>query len=297
MEFNETFDVPENAHLIVKNIRGAIHVGQGESGKIRIQATLDETTGNPERTRVRISQKEDGTVEAITDYERPSIWLGQNPSKVVYQIEAPQHVLARVRNVSGAILIEQVHGNHRIRNVSGNIHLTNIRGELDVKNVSGRIEAHGLHGKQHLESVSGRLHVERSEITVLGAKTVSGSQYIETALGDGPYRMQTISGGLRLVLDQAQPCTVNATSISGQFKSDLGNTRGSVSKRNWQLDFDGGGPTIRMKTISGAMRVLLDGGSNGSRISPTTPSRQDRIQVLNQVSAGELTVEDALRKL
>jgi hypothetical protein len=297
MDFDQTFNVSENPRLLLSNVRGPVSVSGGVGSQIHIVAHMDETSGNPEGTEVTITQHENGTVEARTEWNKNYGWFLHRPCKVSYTITVPENCRVKVSNVSGSIELTNVHGDHKIRNVSGSVQLDNTHGNLSAKVVSGKVIARGLAGDVSLEAVSGGLSVEDSNLNRLHTKTVSGSQMLESPLGEGPYSLSSVSGSIRLILGKQQGCHVVASCISGGFKSDLPDARGSISKRHWDLEFMGGGPDIKMKTVSGSMRVLSYADASAQRVEVHSPTREERMETLHKVSNGDLSVEEAIRQL
>ena len=60
-----TFEVGSPANLVVKNVRGHVHLVPGEEGKIKVEVLTHPGDGNPDYTEVELTQSEDGTVRAV----------------------------------------------------------------------------------------------------------------------------------------------------------------------------------------------------------------------------------------
>lgn len=295
--YEENFDVSAPAKLVVKNICGEIKVSPTEGSQIRVVAVVDLDSGEGESTEVLIEQDDDGTVRAKTSYEHERFFGAHKPCKVHYTIEAPADTSVYIKNVSGPIDVQGLNGKHRIKAVSGSVYLADLNGEIEASTVSGKIEAKNLIGPAELNTVSGRLRVESSDIPRLRATSVSGKLVVGTPLGEGPYELKTVSGSVRLIVPDGTGCSVKANSVSGRLKTDQLNVSGHVSKRKWDVDINGGGTSVRLKSVSGSLYIVTSEGASAGAVRVHKQPREDRMDILSKVSEGDLTVEDAMAKL
>ncbi len=294
--FEQQFSVGSPAVLRVKNIRGPVIVEPHAEPSIHILAIRRDETGNAERTLVSLTQDENGDVLASTDYEDHFFGIS-NPCEVHYTIRTPRETHLRVRQVSGNTRAHGLAGKLKIKSVSGPIQLADMEGELVIGTVSGALEARTLRGPLEVDSVSGRVTVLESDLPEVLAKTVSGRVTLQTPLGAGPYKFTSVSGGVSLIIPAEQGCRVHGHTTSGHFRTDLMGTRGNHSRRSWDLDLNGGGPEVRFKSVSGNLRLLNHPDSNPRGIKFQAAESADRLQVLEKVRSGEISVEDALRAL
>ena len=92
-------------------------------------------------------------------------------------------------------------------------------------------------------------------------------------------------------------CHVDASAVSGKFYTDLEFSRSSVSKRRWRVQVGEGGPEVRLKTVSGKMQLLSSFDARGRVPGVVVQSRESRKEILNRLSEGQISVEEAVKEL
>lgn len=155
---------------------------------------------------------------------------------------------------------------------SGDIHVSDLSGPAKINTGSGSIDATGLSGRTTLETGSGDIRAELQSSTGVKAQTGSGSirlkgvqgeLYAETGSGDidvegqptSSWRLQTGSGSVTLATGSAH-FSLDAQTGSGSVHSDPPiTTHGSFEKHHITGDVNGGGPTVRVETGSGDIRI------------------------------------------
>ncbi|MBI3159472.1 MAG: DUF4097 family beta strand repeat protein [Chloroflexi bacterium] len=214
-----------------------------------------------------------------------------------YTVKVPRQTSVRTRNVSGGTRVSGLDGHHKFKSVSGGLILEDLAGDIDASVVSGQIQARRLHGPAELSAVSGKIVIAESDLPTLQAGTVSGRLHIETPLGEGPYRFTSVSGGVRLEVAEGQGCHVHARTVSGHIRTNLEATHGVVDRRYWDVDLNGGGPVVSLKSTSGSLTLVNAGGGEPGPVHFKRGEHKDRIEVLTRLENGELSVEDALKEL
>ncbi len=155
---------------------------------------------------------------------------------------------------------------------SGDLKISSLGGSLKANTGSGSIEANGLSGRVALETGSGDIRAEMSSAPDVKAQTGSGSirlqgvtggLYAETGSGDievsgqpgSNWKLQTGSGTVTMNTGSAK-FSLDATTGSGTIHSDPPITmHGSLEKHHITGDVNGGGPTVRVETGSGDVRI------------------------------------------
>ena len=293
-----SFDVGSPAKLVVKNIRGQITLVPGEEGKVKVEVITHLGDGNPDYTEIELNQDADGTVRAVV--RMPDAVFGifnRKPLRVDFKIEAPVRTDMRVKVVSGSIDARGFEGDLDFGTVSGSLDLADLSGRLDLDSVSGKIKGSGLKGNANLSVVSGRIEMRDCDFPSMKASTVSGKAELQTRLGEGPYKISAVSGSLLLVVPEDSSCVVRASAVSGKFFTDLDVRQSHVSRGRWDVSIGEGGPEVKMKAVSGKMRLLSSFDASGSVPGQVQMSHGQRKDVLSRLSEGEISVEDALKEL
>ena len=156
---------------------------------------------------------------------------------------------------------------------SGDLKISDLGGSLKANTGSGSIEATGLSGRVVLETGSGDIHADMSSAPDVKAETGSGSirlrgvtggLYAQTGSGDieisgqpgSNWKLETGSGSVTLNTGSSARFTLDATTGSGSIHSDPPlTTHGSLEKHHITGDVNGGGPTVRVETGSGDVRI------------------------------------------
>ena len=293
-----SFEVGSPAKLIVKNIRGQVELVPGEDDKIKIEVISHLGDGDPEYTEVYLEQEKDGTVRAEVRVPKSAFAIfNRKPQRIDFKIEAPVQTDVRVKVVSGSIQARGLEGNLDFGTVSGGISLEDLSGRLDLDSVSGKITGARLKGRTFLSVVSGAIEMHECDFPSLKATTVSGKAEVQTKLGEGPYKLDAVSGSLLLVVPEDSGCVVEASAVSGRFYTDLAVSQSQVGRRKWNVRIGDGGPGVKMKTVSGKMRLLSSFEAQGTVPGEVKLSQTQHKDVLSRLSEGEITVEDALNEL
>ncbi|HYK36400.1 DUF4097 family beta strand repeat-containing protein [Alloacidobacterium sp.] len=155
---------------------------------------------------------------------------------------------------------------------SGDIRVSALSGPAKINTGSGSIDASGLSGRTNLQTGSGDIRAELSSPTEVKAQTGSGSirlkgvqgdLYAQTGSGDieiqgqptASWRLETGSGSVTLDTGSAR-FSLDAQTGSGSVHSDPPlTTHGSFEKHHITGDINGGGPTVRVETGSGDIRI------------------------------------------
>jgi DUF4097 and DUF4098 domain-containing protein YvlB len=227
-------------------------------------------------------------------------------------IKVPKACSLQVNCVSSTANIIGLEGDFDVQGVSGNIHLEDLSGDFNFHSVSGKVTAKNLVGAIELNNVSGKVEITEAQISKLFGKTVSGSTIIETPLTEGPYEFNSVSGNVSVITPEETTCTIFIKSMSGRAKVNLPVTSRSGSKNNEVIEVAGGGPVIRLKSVSGILKV---GSPNfikteepqpekeiahtpvSVQISEPAPETKTQMQILHEIENGEISVEEALELL
>jgi len=271
----KTFTVPAPARFELNNIRGSVDIRPGADGVITIRAEKLVNTGNAKQTEIEMLQEADGSVKVKTRF--PDFWLdwlfGSKPCKVNYTVTAPRACAIQVNGVSSDMFVEgfegdasfktvsgemtarALNGSLRFDSVSGDMQLSDLTGELRLNTVSGGIKAAGLSGALNLDTVSGDIGLEKSSLPSVKATTVSGKVELETSLGDGPYKFNSVSGKLIMKLPADAHCTAKLHSVSGGLFVKLPTISSSQHNGTRSAEIQGGGVNIYLNSVSGNMEI------------------------------------------
>jgi DUF4097 and DUF4098 domain-containing protein YvlB len=292
----QVFAVADLARLKLSNIRGSVEV-TGGADEIRVTAIKHPDSGDSENTNIIMEQAEDGTVMVETKIDSITSWfMDRKPCKVDYRVQVPRKCALEIKTVSSSQAVRDQEGQILLKTVSGPIRLQNTAGGFKLKTVSGNIQGDGLSGSLNYDTVSGDVKLLSSTFEEINGKSVSGNSIFDTLLRGGPYQFNSVSGNFDLQLPEAVGFTVDMKSVSGRIlsRSNPGDIPGSRSTGRHEIW--GGGPLLRLKTVSGNLRLEYEGDEPVFQPAQDSIS-MDRMRVLEEIESGKITVEEGLSRL
>jgi DUF4097 and DUF4098 domain-containing protein YvlB len=128
-----------------------------------------------------------------------------------------------------------------------------IFGDVNVKSASGDVVIEHVGGDVRIQTVSGDLRVDNVDGSV-NATSVSGD-IVLSSLYDGDVRIQSVSGDIELGIAQGSAVDVDATSTSGEMRSDVALSELPATEA-------ASDPTvvIRARTVSGDLHLARAAG-------------------------------------
>jgi len=157
-----------------------------------------------------------------------------------------------IKTVSGAVTISDVDaGNMNLNTTSGRISVSSASAvTISAGSTSGRVDLSGVAAQEiGIDTVSGRIEVG-GEFEGLSIGTTSGSVDVNSREMPQRISISSVSGSITLRLPENDGFEISYSSISGSFNCDF-----DVKHSNRTATHKGGGSNIRLKTVSGSMRV------------------------------------------
>jgi hypothetical protein len=290
-ESEQTFAVGNECVVVIEATSGDVHVSGWDRAEVRVNSGDEQA-----------SVRQEGATFQI----RP-IPIGSGDVSV----QVPHQCDLTLRLVSGDCTLEGTIGQVFIQTMSGDVKARNLQGDVNVRTVSGDISLLGSH----------LAHVE------IG--TVSGDSTIESPLdAGGAYHVHSVSGDVRLLIPENQPCTVKHHSLSGEFKCKLPFESRRQGWGKLEAVINGGGVAYTVDTTSGDVTVAAAGAlpeeaqpraehatkplgeppsEDAEPFAVTEPvaaqgedapsTTQRRMEVLKAIEEGKLSVTEGLAKL
>jgi DUF4097 and DUF4098 domain-containing protein YvlB len=244
--FSKSVRLGRTGALDLSNIAGDIVVTGGSGDEVRIEAvkrvrTRDESSSKARLEELRIEVTEaPNRVEVRTVYPRER----RNYSgSVDFTVTMPTGGSATIRSISGDVRVTNVKGELRaesvsgnvitsgstrlslVKSVSGDIEVTDAasEGEVTVSSVSGDLIVRGLKARTiDLGSVSGDVTLTNVTCERATVKTTSGNvEYGGPLARSGRYEMIAHSGSVRLEISGTTGFELEATTFSGDVRSDF----------------------------------------------------------------------------
>jgi DUF4097 and DUF4098 domain-containing protein YvlB len=251
--FERTLAISGRAELTVSTGSGNIHITQGSGNQIHIVGRVKSNWGGSDEKVHEIAAnppiEQTGNIIRIgTKHEN------LHNISIDYEIQAPADSYLDAGSGSGNVTDEGVGENAKLNTGSGNVHATGLHGGFNVGTGSGNVYAEQS-GSGDVKAETGSGNIELKNLHG-GLKAETGSGDIK--VGGAPtesWKLETGSGGVELWVGDA-PLTLDAESGSGGIHTDREMlTQGSTDKHHVTGKLNGGGPTVRVETGSGDIRV------------------------------------------
>ncbi len=127
----------------------------------------------------------------------------------------------RVFSDSANVIIENSEGRISIESSSGNLSLKKVSGEINIQSSSGNLTIDDGKGILLLKTKSGNITLNDIEALVLEIDTTSGNVSMDMhPIEEGSYRIETLSGSIRLKLPFRSSCIVKFETKCGKIFSE-----------------------------------------------------------------------------
>ena len=255
--FDKTLHVNGQVMLSVGTGSGYIHVSPGAGNEVHI-------VGHVHASDWGFGASAEDRVRQVVDHP---------PIEQTGNIVSIGHHADWIHNVSIDYDITTPRGTQlEASSGSGDLRIQDLGGPLKASTGSGSIQASGATGIVGLESGSGDIRADLRAAEDVKAQTGSGSIHLQgvdgalfarTGSGDvevggqpsSGWKIDTGSGSVTLNTGSAH-FTLDASTDSGGVHSDPPlTTHGSFDRHHVQGDINGGGPTVRVSTGSGDVRI------------------------------------------
>lgn len=251
--FERNLTVNGHVELTVSTGSGHIHITHGSGDRVHIVGHVKSNWGANEAKVQEIANnppvEQTGNIIRIGQHHE-----NYHNISIDYDIEAPANSFLEANSGSGDINDDGVGQNAKLGTGSGGIHATGLQGGFNVNTGSGNIYAEQT-GQGDVKAQTGSGTVELKNVngslragTGSGNIKVAGTPTSDWKLGTGSGSVEFWSGNSAFTLD--------ASTGSGSVHSDPEMTvQGSFDKHHIVGKVHGGGPTVRIETGSGDVRV------------------------------------------
>jgi DUF4097 and DUF4098 domain-containing protein YvlB len=251
--FERNLTVNGHVELNVSTGSGHIHLTHGSGDRIHILGHVKSNWGSNDAKVQEIAKnppiEQTGNIVRIGQHHE-----NYHNISIDYDIEAPANAFLEANSGSGDIKDDGVGQNAKLGTGSGSIHATGLQGGFVVNTGSGDVYAEQT-GQGDVKAQTGSGNVE--------LKNVNGSLHGGTGSGDikvsgnptSDWKLGTGSGSVEFWAANA-PFTLDASTGSGSIHSDPEMVvQGSFDKHHMVGKVHGGGPTVRIETGSGDIRI------------------------------------------
>jgi DUF4097 and DUF4098 domain-containing protein YvlB len=251
--FERTLSVSGRVELSVSTGSGNIHLTRGSGNQVHIYGKVKSGWGGSEDRVREIAAhppiEQTGNIVRIGGHHE-----NFHNISIDYEIQAPENSFLDAASGSGDIVVDGVGENAKISTGSGNIHASGLRGGFKVDTGSGNIYAEQA-GSGDVKAQTGSGNVDLRNLHG-GLHAGTGSGEIKVAgTPTSDWKLETGSGNIEYWAGSAA-FTLDASTGSGSIHSDKEMlTQGTSDHHHVTGKINGGGPTVRIETGSGDIRV------------------------------------------
>jgi DUF4097 and DUF4098 domain-containing protein YvlB len=253
--FERNLSVNGRVELSVSTGSGNIHLTRGSDSQVHVFGKVHSNNwGDSNDARVREIAanppiEQTGNIIRIGSHHE-----NMHNISVDYEIQAPANSFLEAGSGSGDIKVEGVGDNAKLSTGSGNIHATGLQGGFTLNTGSGNITADQTGGGD-VKAQTGSGNIDLKNVhgglragTGSGDIKIAGSPTMDWKLETGSGSIEYWPGNTGFTLD--------ASTGSGSVHTDKEMAvQGSFDKHHITGKIDGGGPTVRIETGSGDIRI------------------------------------------
>ena len=251
--FERTLTVSGKVELSVSTGSGNIHLTPGSGNQVHIFGRVKSNWGaSEERVREIAAHppiEQTGNIVRIGGHHE-----NLRNISIDYEIEAPAEAYLEAGSGSGNITDDGVGVNTKLSTGSGEIHATGLHGGFSAGTGSGNIYAEQI-GEGDVKAETGSGNIELRNLRG-GLRAGTGSGNIKVGgTPAAPWHLETGSGNVDYWAGNSA-LTLDAETGSGSIHTDKEMmTQGSSGRHHITGKINGGGPTVRIETGSGDIRV------------------------------------------
>lgn len=258
--FDKTLSVNGQATLKISTGSGYIHITPGSDGSIHIVGHVHSSYG----FNLLSSGSAEEQVRRVTS-NPPIEQTGSNVEvglhthfeniSIDYVVTAPRGTTIEANSGSGDLDISNIAGALKAGTGSGNISANDLNGDVALSTGSGDVRAM-MNGAHYVKAETGSGNIKLQGVTGgLYAEAGSGDIEVSGQPSDG-WKLETGSGSITLNTGTSARFTIDASTGSGDIHSDPPvTTHGRTEEHSLQGEVNGGGPTVRVETGSGDIRI------------------------------------------
>ncbi|MEM7352716.1 MAG: DUF4097 family beta strand repeat-containing protein [Acidobacteriota bacterium] len=244
--YEETVDLGAGGTVEVDTTNGSIRVETWDRDQVQVVArkkararSASEAQEMLDAIEIKIRES-GGTVRIEADLPRSrSGWFGGGTSaNVAFELTIPADAELHASSNNGAIDVRDLGAPARLETQNGSIEADGVNGELEAFSNNGRIEADDVRGSVQAETTNGAIKVDISADAL--------NQDVD---------LRTSNGSVELRLASSVAASIYARTRNGSVSSDFPGGVQDERRRSLELELNGGGPQIELKSTNGSIRV------------------------------------------
>ena len=224
-EWKRSYPLAQGGSVEIRNTNGQIRVEPGDGGTVEVVATRSARAGSDEDARNALKR-----IEIVETIAPNRVELDSSGGGIGFEINVSKKVDYVVRLPKWA--------NVTLQTTNGEIVATGIAGAFHAETTNGPIKATAIEGAVRMETTNGDVTLEIDKVA------------------DGGVTCDTTNGSVDLTLPSTAKAAFDVqTNNGGIDPSGLDLTIADQSRRSLRATVGGGGPTIKLETTNGEIRL------------------------------------------
>ncbi len=275
-EWTKSYAVTGHPEVRVNADNGSVQVITSDTQQVEFRVkTTGSAWGFGFGDKLRIDSKQDGNVVEL-DAHQGTYVLGFSNRHTVIEVRMPKSADLQLHTGDGSMDIDSVDGNVRATTSDGHVNIARVNGKVEVNSSDGAIVARALKGSVKLSTSDGSIRATEldggcSASTSDGSVTVEGRfDSLDVHSSDGSvttriaagssmtsgWDVSTSDGAVEVALPQDFKASLDASSGDGRITLNLPvQVQGEVSKSHVHGTLNGGGPSFRIHSSDGSVRL------------------------------------------
>lgn len=217
------YSVPASGSMVTVDgaPNGGIAVEGSARGDILVRARVVATADTEDEAKSIASRVQVVATAVRIDSDGPRNLGGRQSWNVSYRLSVPTHTPLNLTTTNGGITVEAVESRVELRTTNGGVKLSRVAGDVEGRTTNGGIDV-DLEG---------------------------------TIWNGAGLDLQTTNGGVRLSIPAAYNAHLETGTRNGNIRIDFPVTFQGTLGRTFSTDLGSGGPTLRVHTSNGGVRV------------------------------------------
>lgn len=276
-EWTKSYSVTGHPEVRVNADDGSVQVITSDAQQVEFRVkTSGSAWGFGFGDKQHIDSKQDGNVVELDVHQGGSYVLGFSNRHIVIEVRMPKSADLKLHTGDGSIDINSVDGDVQATTSDGHVNITQVNGKVEVKSSDGAIVARALKGSVKLSTSDGSIRASELDggcsasssdgsVTVEGrfdsldVRSSDGAVITRVAAGSSMtsgWDVSTSDGAVEVALPQDFKASLDVSTGDGHIVLNLPvQVQGEVSKSHVHGTLNGGGPSFRIHSSDGSVRL------------------------------------------
>lgn len=270
--FDQHFNAAPGGRLTLDADVGSVTIVGHDSRELSVHAEMKGSSEFLAQLSVAAAQTATGVTVTERSGQHGGLAWDSGPQSVHFTIEVPRDYPVDLRTAGGSIDVRHLQAQLHGTTAGGSVEIEDVKGPVNAHTAGGSIRASQLDGPTELLTSGGSIEVTHSTGD-LDVKTSGGAIHLEDVDGKitaktsgGGIRAQvrsnrgisleTLGGGIRLLLPGRTPANIDARTSVGRARSEIPLSSTEVdTPSHLRGAINGGGEPIFLRTSAGSIRI------------------------------------------